>query len=101
VAHEFRRLWERHDPRGKALEQKRFYHRDVGELTKYWRGGDHNQAELAAVWFCSALESASTSAGSLERVSREEQVQRLGHFMWALYVKKVRGAGQVEGLPPR
>jgi hypothetical protein len=33
VAPEFRRLWERHDPRGKALEQKRFYHRDVGELT--------------------------------------------------------------------
>ena len=30
---EFTRLWERHDPRGKALEQKRFYHHDVGELT--------------------------------------------------------------------
>jgi transcriptional regulator with XRE-family HTH domain len=33
AAPEFRRLWERHDARGKALEQKRFYHRDVGELT--------------------------------------------------------------------
>jgi MmyB-like transcription regulator ligand binding domain len=33
VAPEFTRLWERHDPRGKAMEQKRFYHRDVGELT--------------------------------------------------------------------
>ncbi|CAM2992035.1 helix-turn-helix transcriptional regulator [Mycobacterium intermedium] len=30
---EFRRLWQRHDPRGKSLESKRFYHRDVGELT--------------------------------------------------------------------
>lgn len=30
---EFTRLWERHDARGKALEHKRFYHRDVGELT--------------------------------------------------------------------
>jgi transcriptional regulator with XRE-family HTH domain len=33
AAPEFGRLWESHDPRGKALEHKRFYHRDVGELT--------------------------------------------------------------------
>ncbi|MEV5711044.1 helix-turn-helix transcriptional regulator [Actinoallomurus sp. NPDC052274] len=30
---EFARLWARHDARGKALESKRFHHRDVGALT--------------------------------------------------------------------
>ncbi|GAA0332058.1 helix-turn-helix transcriptional regulator [Actinoallomurus spadix] len=30
---EFARLWARHDARGKALETKRFHHRDVGTLT--------------------------------------------------------------------
>ena len=32
-APEFKQLWERHDARVKSLEEKRFYHRDVGELT--------------------------------------------------------------------
>ncbi|GAA4994733.1 helix-turn-helix transcriptional regulator [Actinopolymorpha pittospori] len=30
---EFAKLWARHDARGKALERKRFHHRDVGKLT--------------------------------------------------------------------
>jgi transcriptional regulator with XRE-family HTH domain len=30
---EFRRLWEKHDARGKSLQEKRFWHSDVGELT--------------------------------------------------------------------
>jgi transcriptional regulator with XRE-family HTH domain len=30
---EFAELWARHDARGKALERKRFRHRDVGDLT--------------------------------------------------------------------
>jgi transcriptional regulator with XRE-family HTH domain len=30
---EFAHLWTRHDARGKALERKRFHHRDVGTLT--------------------------------------------------------------------
>lgn len=30
---EFHRLWEQHDPRGKALQEKRFHHSDVGDLT--------------------------------------------------------------------
>ncbi|MCV7278378.1 helix-turn-helix domain-containing protein [Mycolicibacterium flavescens] len=30
---EFKRLWERHDARGKALETKHFHHNEVGELT--------------------------------------------------------------------
>ncbi|NGN63341.1 helix-turn-helix transcriptional regulator [Streptomyces sp. A7024] len=74
---EFTELWSRHDARGKALEQKRFTHRDVGPLTLTMQTFDVRAApgqELVVYHAAPASPSsdALTLLGSLTATAREE-----------------------------